>query len=364
LNASPSAAHSKEETGTVVFAVEQTALAFLQLAELLKAGLPLSEALHTLASDADHGRLPQALQRAAASMENGLTAEVAFAAEEKTLGSLPARIFSAAQGNRELPALLSELSRWTLEQDRMRKEIREALRYPLMVVFTASVAFLAIPIYATGRQILREMDLGTLPLIIENLWVYDLLLRISSVVGILLAIVFVVTGLPLSANRRLAGWWQKVLIVTPVLGAVARPMALTRFCSSCALLVRAGVPCHQAITAAGTLTGFEPYERAAREVAQRLEAGVPAEAVWTDRRLFPDTFRFLIRCGMEDGSLANAFSEAAELYHLETEGRIRLAALLLPPLALTFVGAMVLMAVLQMLIPLLSMAHCSCGLGR
>jgi type IV pilus assembly protein PilC len=329
---------------------EHAALAYGQLAELLKAGMPLPDALHTLANDARRGRFQSALDRVAVQMERGMPAEEAFRGEEHALGGMLARVAAATAANGKLPELLSELSRWTLAQDRIRREIREALSYPMMVMFLASGLFL-VTSAGLGDTIDKFDDTFDATAMLR-IRLFHLLFLVVAWIGLAIPFLWACSSLFAGIFGRAARLRESLALRMPLIRAVARPVALTRFCSSVALLTKAGVSFHDAVSAAGKLSGFWPYEKEAAAIAKHLASGAAPDTVWNQFWLFPGTVRFMVGVGAQRGTIAQVFEELARLYEIEAQGRARLMALLLPPLCLIGLGALVLSFMALSILPL------------
>ena len=92
-------------------ASETLALFYGQLAGLLKAGMPLPQALRTLSAEAGSPRFREALERAATAVENGAPPQAAFAAEEATLGGMLGRVAAASAASGRLAQY--EVRSWT-----------------------------------------------------------------------------------------------------------------------------------------------------------------------------------------------------------------------------------------------------------
>src|SRR5262245_14173752 len=116
------------ETATTISAppaiAGQTAGIFYgQLSALLKAGMPLPNALRALAEESGTVTFRTALERAAAAIDSGKSPGEAFGAEEQALGGMLGRVAAASAQAGRFPLLLAELSSWTLIQNRIRNQI-------------------------------------------------------------------------------------------------------------------------------------------------------------------------------------------------------------------------------------------------
>lgn len=317
-----------------------------QLAGLLKAGMPMPQALRTLAADAHSRGFREALDRAAGSIEGGAPPEEAFRLEEKRLGGMLGRIAATAAASGRLAALLAELSAWSLHQDRLRRRLVDALSYPTMVLFLTSI------LSVTGLSFLRWYGWyeGFDGLYAEGAWAVapsgvEVTAWIVSVGILISALTFMFLGYLTRISPAARRFRERLLIRMPVAGAVCQPLALSRFCGAVSLLLKADVPFHDAVAAGGGLTGFDPYEKATQDAAHALASGRPQSEAWSNRRLFPESLRFILSSAESRGDLPEAFADLAELYRVEAEGRGQLVALLAPPACFVAVAGMVGLAI-------------------
>ena len=330
-----------------------------QLSGLLRAGMPMPRALYTLAQDSDAPAFKAALERAAKAMESGVSAEDAFGAEGRELGGVLGQVVAASAATGKMPALLAELSSWTLSQDRIRRQIVDALIYPYSVLTLAS---LLCSMFLVGARVMGlfentefEFDSGGGPTEQRFLFPYFSTAMSQLVIGgVLGACLFfpILNGLSkwIGALRR---WRESLLVRLPVAGAICRPLALSRLCGAIAILMKAGRPFHEAVAAAGPLTGYAPYAEAAQRAAEQLKAGANQADAFTGARLFPASFRFILASAQQRGDIPEAFAQLSELYQAEAEGRGRIVALLAPPAFLILVGGVIAFALFGILNPLI-----------
>ena len=343
---------------------EHAALAYGQLAELLKAGMPLPDALRTLSEDAQNWKLQASFDRVADEMERGTPAEEAFHGEEPALGGMLTRIAASTAGTGKLPELLHELSRWTLVQDRIRRQIREAVGYPMLVLFLASGLFLVTG-WGMGDAVARFNESWDYTDTTTQLWMefFHLLFLMIAWTGLLIPVLWACSNRYSGVFQRFSRLQESLALRLPLIRSVARPLALSRFCSSVALLTKADVPFHDAVMAAGKLSDFWPYEKEATAIARQLSSGAAPEAVWEKLWLFPGTVRFMIAVGVQRGDMSRAFEQLARLFEIEAEGRGRLVALLLPPICLLALGVLVAVFLALAVLPLYSLLQVMERLG-
>ena len=331
---------------------EIASLFYGQLAGLLKAGMPLPRALRTLATDAGSTRFRAALTRVAAEIDQGVSAADAFRKEEDELGGMLAQVTAAAAATGNLAVLLAELSAWSRAQERILRRITDALAYPYLVLLLASLLSVTMMVVVSQTNFFDDFSGDAWLLSHRSVFVDALAWSFNgSLLGLMLAIPLL--GFLSRISPPMRTWRERLYLRLPGLGAACRALALARFCGAASVLLKARVPYHQVVTAAGELTGFAPYVEATRAAAWKLEAGVPGDEVWSDRRLFPESLRFILASAQARGDLPEAFEELAALYEQEADGRARILALLAPSFCFLAVGIGFSLFLMHMLGPLI-----------
>ena len=232
---------------------------FLQLESLLRAGVPLLDALADLRDSApSHGTRHVAIDLIDR-LETGSTLSEGLAAQPGNFDSLIVGLVRAGEVTGRLPDVLAEIVRSLKWHDEMASKTRKALRYPVFVgaVIFVVITFLMIYLVPQLSQFLtgmgRELPLQTRALIatsnaVVHWWPLMLIVPVGTVIALRLAF-------RRSAAMRL--WWDDRLLRLPVFGDVARKVTLARFSNTFALMFGAGIPVLDAIayceSAAGNL---------------------------------------------------------------------------------------------------------------
>lgn len=332
-----------------------------QLSGLVKAGMPLPQALRTLAADSGSKRFRAALDRSAEAIERGQSPSEAFARESNMLGGMLGRVTAAAAASGRLAQLLSELSAWTLTQDRIRRKITDSLLYPYIVLLLSSV--MGVVMLVLSETLLRDIheEWGVEPPGINTARIVSSIF-IVLVFSCSLAVPLAKLIARFSAGVRLTR--EQCLISMPAVGAICRSLALSRFCGAVAVMLKAQMPLADAVEAAGQLTGYSPYEQAAIRAADSIREGRPMDEAWGNRRLFPQSLRFILNSAEKRGDMPEAFAELAQLYQMEAEGRGSVLSIVAPPLFLVVTGVLAGASIYGVLLPVFQLFGIMDAMGR
>jgi len=169
--------------------------------------------------------------------------------------------------------------------------------------------------------------------------------------GVALAAAFLV------ANRteRFRTGWHRSLLRAPLAGRLVTAIDTARFASTLAILVGSGAPLLRALDAARDVVWALPLRAAAAAAAGLVREGVSVARALKEQRVFPPVLVHLVASGESSGQLAPMLERAAGELEREAERRLTWFAALLQPALIVAMGAIVLVLVLAVMLPIVSM---------
>jgi general secretion pathway protein F len=348
--AAPSAAGYVRLPTTVV------ALATRQLATLVGSGMPLDQALGAVADQADDARAKKIVAAVRADVVAGEPLAGALARWPRTFSELYRSLVAAGAETGRLHDVLVRLADYLEARLALRQRFTLALIYPALVTLIA-VAVIAVLLVFVVPQVVSvyQQSRQTLP------WLTRALIAVSAFfrgTGIYALLGTVVAGVAFAlANRREAfrASWHARLLRLPVAGRLVTAVDAARFASTLAILVGSGTPLLRALDAARDVVWALPLRRAATEAAALVREGVSVARALAAQRLFPALLVHLVANGEASGQLAPMLERAAAELEREAERRLTWFAALLQPALIVAMGAIVLVLVLAVMLPIVSM---------
>jgi general secretion pathway protein F len=146
-----------------------------------------------------------------------------------------------------------------------------------------------------------------------------------------------------------------MLLRWPLVARLITAIDTARFASTLAILVGSGAPLLRALDAAAEVIWSLPLSRAATATAALVREGVSLARALREQRVFPPVLVHLVANGEASGQLAAMLQRAAEELEREAERRLTWFAALLQPALIVFMGAIVLVLVLAVMLPIVSM---------
>lgn len=313
-----------------------------QLAAFVRAGIPLLQALETIADETTNPALRRALNSIASLVAGGDTFSQALGQHPDVFPPFYIGIVRSAEVTGHLDSVLDQVSKYIERDLEAIRKIRSALTYPAVILMLsiATVTILATFVLPRFKKFFESLN-AELPLTTR------MMLGVESFFAhwwwALLAVVVVSVAGFIAFIRTARGraWRDRTVLRLPVIGETARYAIVERFCRMLSSMVRAGVPLPEAMSVSADGTNNVVYANAlhiAREEMMRGD-GIARPIQRTD--LFPSAVSQMIRVGEDTGSLDTQLDTAAEYYEQELDHRIKKLTNLFEPAIIVAMGVMV-----------------------
>jgi type IV pilus assembly protein PilC len=327
-----------------------------QLAALLRAGIPILQAISMLRKRAQSAGLSTVLGDVEDKIRGGLALSAAFAAQ----GSVFPRIYTASilAGERSgaLDEVLDRYVEYMRRSVNLRRKIRGALAYPMMLLMASfgMVAFLTVYVVPRMSSLFEGFGRGKLPLLTvivtgiadwvsANFW-----WLIPAVIVGLAALIF--WGRTPSGRMTV----DRTLLRLPLVGKLLHQVAVAQATRSLATLLAGGITLVESWEiSAESITNRElrrkssailPMIREGRSFTESLES-----AGW-----FPELAVDMIGVGERSGSLREMLDEVAAFYDSEAEVKLEQLTTTIEPAILIVMGGVVVTILLSIYLPIIS----------
>jgi type IV pilus assembly protein PilC len=307
-------AYAAAQAVTPGVSAQTLAFAFRGIASMLRAGLPLNQALASNIEGAPW-HFQRALQDLAVYVEEGQPLSEGMRHYGGLFHPVIPAIVAAGETSGNLDYSFALLAEFFESEAELVRVLRSAMVYPTMVVITA----------IAGVFILSWI--GFMP----ATWAVRLLWGSAAAVGLWLLLRF-------RTVQRLARYFAMLL---PFFGGIIQELAVARFCLGLGLLTRAGVPYLEALEAVQPAIQHPLVERAARMVYAGVRNGVPLEECLRGQPVFPPIVRNLVGAGEASGTLDDVLVRAGQFLRTDAEYKIKNSAKVAGPVMVVILGAIV-----------------------
>jgi len=332
----------------------QLSLLTRQLATLLAAGLTLEQALAALIEEADEPLTREVLAGVKSEVMAGLSLAGALTSHAKSFPEFYRALVRGGEESGALPMILQHLADYLDASQALRQKTALALLYPVLVsvvaimIVTGLLVYVVpqvVQVFAQSRQSLPLMTRGLIALsgFLRAAWPYLLVLGIGAAA--------LIRGILRREAWRLR--WDSALLRLPGLGILLRGVNTARFASTLAILAGGGVPLLPALASAARSLGNSAMRNAVEAAAVAVREGTTLSRALGASGLFPPLLIHLIASGEASGKLEDMLNRAAKLETQALERRLAVFLTLLEPLMILVMGAIVLMIVLAILLPII-----------
>jgi len=337
-----------------------------QLSTLQDAGLPLLRSLQILEQQQKPGVLKNVLGDVTEDVEGGSSLSDSMAKHRSAFDRLYVKMVNAGEIGGVLDVILQRLAEFMEKAERLKRKIRGAMIYPIVVVLIAVLILTGIMVFIIPKfkEIFADFGVAlpglTVWLIETSNWVagntpnapYPMF-GASVIVGAFLASPF--------------AWWAirkvpigkavtDVLILwTPVFGGLVRKTTVARFTRTLGTLIGAGVPILEAVTITKETSGNWVFERALQKVHDSIREGESFAEPLRQAKVCDAIVVNMIDVGEETGELDVMLMKVADNYDEEVDVAVASLVSLLEPLMVVVLGGMVGTIVVAMFLPLVAM---------
>jgi type IV pilus assembly protein PilC len=326
-----------------------------QLATMINAGLPIVRAFYILSEQTENQKLKDVVHQVRKDVEAGLSLSDALGQHPKVFSRLYVEMVKAGEIGGMLDKVLLRVADQLEGDQELRRKIRSAMAYPLVVLVFAilTASFLLIFIVPIFARMYTDLG-GTLPFLTRVVMAISDIL--TSPVGVF---VYAAMGAATFAffrwkkTERGRKVWGRVSLRIPFkIGDAVQKVALARFARTLGTLSAAGVPILQAIEITATSSGNWVIENALLKSRDAVREGLPIYRPLEEEPAFPPMVTRMIAVGEETGDVDGMLGKIGEFYESEVDATVKALTSIIEPLMIVVVGAIVGVVVIAMYLPM------------
>ena len=327
-----------------------------QLATLVRAALPLDEALSAVGQQTEKQRIKSMIFAIRSKVLEGHSLASGFADYPKVFPDLYRATVAAGEQSGHLDTVLDRLADYAESRQHMSQKIAQATIYPAILTVVALLVVIGLLTYVVPQIVEVFDNTGQeLPLLTRiMIGISDFLRDYIILLAIGLALVFfgIKKFLQIPANKKR---FHRNLLRLPLIGRLVRGLNTARFSRTLSILNSSGVPVLDALHLSAPVIANLPMRDAVVEAADRVREGSNIHTALERSKLFPPMTLHLIASGESSGRLEEMLDRAAVQQERELETLIATFMGLFEPLLIVFMGLIVLMIVLSILMPIINM---------
>lgn len=316
-----------------------------QLATMISAGVPLARSLAALQADSESPYLREILASISKDVESGIPLGDAFAKFPTVFSEVYINMVKAGENGGILDEILKRLATQVELDASIRKKIKSAMMYPMVILTVTVVAFFGIMLVIIPKINTILLSLGGPN---AKLPVYTrVLLSFSHFFQHYFIIIIALLGgsifLTLRYIRTPKGKYQfhALLLRVPVLKTVVSKIAIARFSRTFASLMSSGVTVLDALEVTGGAIGNKVIEAELKDAAKEVKNGKQLSEALGKSKHFPPIVSQMLAVGEETGQMDTVLIKVADFYEEEASTLIDGLAAIIEPIMIIFLGSAV-----------------------
>ncbi len=328
-----------------------------QFATMIDSGLPLVQCLDIQAKQAPNETFREELATIKDTVESGATFADALKKYPGTFDELYRNMVAAGEVGGILDTILNRLAVYLEKADKLKRQIKGAMMYPLITILVAVVvvAVLLLKVVPTFETMFQEFG-SSLPaptqfVIDMSKWMQD-----NFVFIVVIAVGLFFSGRYVYRLPPGRLFVDKYALKLPVFGELLTRVAVARFCRTLGTMVASGVPILEALDICARTAGNKVIEQAVMKVRDSISEGRTISEPLSESGVFPEMVCQMISVGEATGALDVMLNKVADFYEEEVDQSVENLTSMLEPMIMVFLGVIIGGLVIAMYLPIFSMA--------
>lgn len=354
------AAAKKRGSSSGKVSVEERATTTRQLATLLKANIPLVDALAATSDQSENQVMKEAISDIKNMVNEGLSLHKGLAKYPKIFNHIFVTMCEAGEASGTLDVILLRLAEFTEAENELNSKVKSAMLYPvIMFVFVLVMLSVMFIFVIPKMQVIFESAELKLP------WYTEVVIAASGImVNYWMVLIIAIIGIWLSFkswknSEGGAKQWDKIILKVPVVGKLARMIAVSRFTRTLSTLLVGGVPMLQAMDIVKNVVGNSVLAGAIEDARNNISEGESVAVPLKRSNQFPPIVTHMITIGEKTGELEHMLTQVSDSFDFQVKTQIGGLTALLEPMMIIMMGLVIGIIVFSIMIPMFEMANLS-----
>lgn len=327
-----------------------------QFVSLLRAGVPISQAMSMLSQQTQNKKLAAAVHQMQADIEKGDTLAGAMAKHKKIFPSMLVNMTAAGEESGNLEESFRQMEIYFDKAKRTKSAVTKAMTYPMVLLSVMIIVLfvMMIKIIPSFMKTFEEMNMelpGVTQAIIN---VSDFFVGWWWLIGavIILLVVLAIFFGRTDKGMHFFGWLTRKI---PIVKNLTVRSACSTFCRTLSLLLASGIGLTESLELTANNMSNIYFKEAVQQISLRVSQGWQLNAAIQETHLFPPMVYNLVAIGEESGDIQGMLAKTAEYYDDEVADATQKLLGLMEPAILLFLAVFVVIIVLSIFLPMMNM---------
>lgn len=328
-----------------------------QLATLLSSGVPIMQAIDTLAQGSRAPGLSVALKAIVNDVSRGRRFGESLGEHPRVFDRFYVNMVVAGEESGNLDQILNRLAQYIEKSVKIQGKIKGAMVYPVAIIVVAGVVVSALLIFVIPKfQSLFQQSGEDLPTLTKYVvFASDAFRNYWYLIfgGIGIGVFSLIQYYQTPGGRQTC---DAVLIDVPVLGTLIQKGAIARFTRTLSTLLGSGVGIIEALEISSRVVGNHVVERAITRSKDAISEGKSLTVPLSKEKYIPHMVTQMIGVGEQTGNLDTMLSKVADFYEDEVDVAVGALTSILEPLMMVVLGGIIAILVVAMYLPIFNLA--------
>lgn len=331
---------------------------------MLESGLAIVQALQILAQQQTNKTFKKVILGVKESVEQGGTLADSMRKYPEAFDRLYCNLVQAGETGGVLDTVLNRLATFLEKQEKIRKQVKGAMTYPIIVLVIAllAVAVMLLKVIPTFEKMFsefgKELPGPTMVVINMSHW-----LQAKWYVILVIIIATVAIFNLLNRMEKTAWYMDMIKLRIPLIGNLIHKTALTRFSQTLGTLLASGVAIVEALEICKGVVGNRLIAAEVGRIQEAIREGKQLVEPLRTAKFFPLMFTQMVEVGESTGRLDQMLGRTAAFYEEEVDAAVEAITSAIEPIMMVFLGGMVGGLLIAMYLPIFSLAGSAGGGG-
>lgn len=334
----------------------ELALFTRQLSTLVRANMPLDEALQAVAQQTAKPQIQSMVLELRSKVLEGHTLAYALGEYPRVFNNMYQAMVKAGESAGFLGVVLERLADYTESSQFTQQKVKSAMIYPIIlsVVAFAVVAALMVKVVPNLVKVFdakgSELPALTQALITISDFMVDY--GLVTLIIVMIAGFFLRQFLEKPKQKRRV---HALMLKLPMFSSLYRTIETARFSSTLSMLVASGVPLLQALRIAAAVMDNIILQEVSQEVADNVQEGSSFSRALSNSGEFPPMLVHMVSSGEQAGELEEMLEKVSVNQEREIEMTLSSLVAVIEPLMIVFMSGIVMTIVIAILLPIMDL---------
>ncbi|MBC7754262.1 MAG: type II secretion system F family protein [Moraxellaceae bacterium] len=345
------------KTGSVP--IKDLSLMTRQLATLIKANIPLVDALTAISEQVENPILSEAISDCKNMVNEGQSLHKALSKYPNIFNVIYISMAEAGEMSGTLDVILLRLAEFTEAQADLNQKVKSAMVMPAiqLVIMVAAIFFLFIKVVPEIMGIFESMPDIELPYMTQL--VSDISKELVAhwyiYIGVIvISVLFFINWKNSSEGRKS---WDAIILKLPLVGDVTRMIAISRFTRTLSTLLNGGVPMLAAMDIVRNVVDNHVLAQAIDEARSNISEGESIAGPLKKSEQFPPIVIHMVSIGEKTGDLENMLTLVADAYDFQVKTKVETLTTIINPVMLVLMGLIVSIIFMAIMVPMFELSN-------